>query len=61
MTAKEQFLPHQKRYHPILLPSDFSDEEMVRDWTLSAMDIKEIAKYQNRFRLFVAIQNVVQT
>lgn len=56
MTAKEQFLPQQKRYHPISLPSDFSDEEMARDWTLSVMDISEIAKSPNRFRLFVAIQ-----
>ena len=56
MTAKEQFLPRQKRYHPISLPSDFSDEEMARDWTLSQEDITEIGKYQNRFRLFVAIQ-----
>ena len=29
---------------------------MARDWTLSQEDITEIAKYQNRFRLFVAIQ-----
>lgn len=56
MTAKEQFLPNQKRYHPISLPSDFSDEEMARDWTLSQEDKQEITKYQNRFRLFVAIQ-----
>ena len=56
MTAKEQFLGNQKRYHPISLPSDFSDEEMARDWTLSVMDISEIAKSPNRFRLFVAIQ-----
>jgi TnpA family transposase len=56
MTAKEQFLPNQKRYHPICLPDDFSDEEMARDWTLSETDKQEIAKYRTNFRLFVAIQ-----
>ncbi|MBI1925974.1 DUF4158 domain-containing protein, partial [Candidatus Poribacteria bacterium] len=56
MTAKEQFLPKQKRYHPISLPDDFSDEEMARDWTLSEEDKQEIAKYRNSFRLFVATQ-----
>ena len=27
MAAKEQFLSKQKRYHPISLPQEFSDEE----------------------------------
>ena len=44
MTAKEQFLSNRQRYQPIALPQQFSDEEMVRDWTLSPSDIAEIAK-----------------
>ncbi|WP_255360557.1 hypothetical protein [Methylobacter sp. BBA5.1] len=35
MTAHEKFLPQRQRYQPVTLPQDFSDEEMVRDWTLS--------------------------
>lgn len=38
------------------LPQNFSDEEMARDWTLSAADRAEVEKYRKNFRLFVAIQ-----
>ncbi len=59
MSAKEKFLSNKKRYQPITLPEEFSDEEMVRDWTLSAGDLKEIIqrrKYRKEYRLFIAIQ-----
>ncbi len=38
MSAKEQFLSNQQRYQPLVLPQRFSDEEMVRDWTLTKHD-----------------------
>jgi hypothetical protein len=44
MTAEEKFLSSKKRYQPILLPKEFSDEEMARDWTLSEGDKAEIGK-----------------
>jgi hypothetical protein len=56
VTPKEQFLSKRQRYQPISLPQQFSDEEMVRDWTLSASDTQEIEKYRKNFCLFVAIQ-----
>ena len=56
MTAKEQFLSKRKRYQPISLPQEFSDEEMARDWTLSAEDKVEIGKYRKSNRLYIAIQ-----
>jgi TnpA family transposase len=59
MNAKEKFLSNRKRYQPITLPDEFSDEEMVRDWTLSGDDLKEIIqrrKYRKEYRLFIAIQ-----
>ena len=59
MTAKEKFLSNKKRYQPITLPEEFSDEEMVRDWTLLADDLAEIIqrrKYRKEYRLFIAIQ-----
>jgi len=56
VTTQEQFLSKRQRYQPIALPQHFSDEEMVRDWTLSPSDIAEIAKYRHSFRLFIAIQ-----
>ena len=37
-------------------PQDFSDEEMVRDWTLSEADKKEVNRYRTNSRLFIAIQ-----
>ena len=56
MTTKEQFLSKHQRYRPISLPQNFSDEEMARDWTLSASDKEEIGKYRKNSRLFVAVQ-----
>ncbi len=56
MVTKEQFLSNKKRYQPITLPQKFSDEEMARDWTLSEIDIGEINKYREEYRLFVAVQ-----
>ena len=56
MTAKERFLSKRKRYQPIALPQEFSDEEMARDWTLSEGDREEIGKYRKSYRLYIAIQ-----
>ena len=56
MAAKDQFLSKQKRFHPISLPQEFSDEEMARDWTISENDINEINKHRTGYRLFIAIQ-----
>lgn len=56
MTDKEQFLSSRQRYHPLALPQQFSDEEMVRDWTLSKRDHLEVNKYRKQFRLGIAIQ-----
>lgn len=56
MSTKEQFLSKHKRYQPISLSQDFSDEEMVRDWTLLEEDKLEIGKCRKSYRLFVAIE-----
>ena len=56
MTTQEQFLSKRQRYQPISLPQSFSDEQMVKDWTLSEGDQEEIGKYRKNFRLFIAIQ-----
>jgi hypothetical protein len=56
MSAKEQFLSKRKRYQPISLPQEFSDEEMARDWILSEEDRAEIGKHRKSSRLFIAIQ-----
>lgn len=56
MPMPEQFLPNRKRTQPISLPHDFSDEEMDRDWFLSAKDKTEINKYWRSFRLGIAVQ-----
>ena len=56
MTTKEQFLSKRQRYQPISLPENFSDEEMIRDWTLSDEDKQEISEYRKIFRLYIAIQ-----
>jgi hypothetical protein len=56
MTANEQFLSNRKRYQPITLPQQFSDEEMARDWTLSASDRGEVERYRKSYRLYFAIQ-----
>lgn len=56
VTTQEKFLSKRQRYQPITLPQTFSEEEMTRDWTLSANDKAEINKYRKRFRLHMAIQ-----
>ena len=56
MTANEKFLTQRQRYQPVTLPQDFSDEEMVRDWTLSEADKKEVNRYRTTSRLFIVIQ-----
>ena len=56
MSANDKFLSQRQRYQPVTLPQDFSDEEMARDWTLSAMDKQEVGKYRKNSRLFIAIQ-----
>ena len=56
MTVKEQFLTNQQRYQPLILPQRFSDEEMVRDWTLNRRDCQMVNKYRKLYRLGVAIQ-----
>lgn len=37
------------------LPHEFSDEEMVQDWTLTEADKLELSKYRKNFRTFIAI------
>jgi len=56
MSAKEQFLSSKQRYQPLTLPQQFSDEEMVCDWTLSKHDNHEINRYRKQYRLSIAIQ-----
>lgn len=56
MTTKERFLSKRQRYQPLSLPHNFSDEEMIRDWTLSDDDKEEIGKSRKIFRLYIAIQ-----
>ena len=56
MTTQEQFLSQRQRYQPISLPSEFSDEAMTKDWTLSNQDREEVKKYSKSFRLNIAIQ-----
>lgn len=53
---KVQFPSQTKRYQSTRLPQDFSDEEMIRDRTLSLADKQEICRYHTNSRLFVAIQ-----
>ena len=56
MTKQEKFLSQRQRYQPIILPQSFSDEQMVRDWTLSEIDRAAVNKYRKNFRLFISIQ-----
>lgn len=56
MSTNEEFLSKRKRYQPISLPHDFSDEEMAWDWTLSEKDRGEILRYRKSSRLYIAIQ-----
>lgn len=46
----------RQRYQPTTASHDFSDEELARDWTLSAADLQEIGKYRRTSRLFIAVQ-----
>ncbi len=44
-------------YQPSSFPKEFSDEEMVRDWTLSDADKAEIKQYyRQNYQLFIVIQ-----
>ena len=45
-----------RQYKPISFAENFSDEEMVRDWTLSKADKKEVGRYRKNARLYIAIQ-----
>jgi TnpA family transposase len=56
MDKKDRFLSDKKRYRPISLPQEFSDEEMVRDWNLSSDDQRAIRRYRIDNRLFIAVQ-----
>ena len=56
MTTKEIFLSKNKRYKLFSLPQQLSDEEMIKDWTLSISDLEEIRKYRKNSRLYIAIQ-----
>ncbi len=56
MGKKGSSASRYKSYKPLNLSDNFSDEEMVRDWTLSASDITEIKKYKKSVRLYLAIQ-----
>ncbi len=53
MTANENSSFNRNRYS---LPQNFSDEEMVRDWTLSESDKQEVGKYRRLFRPIIAVQ-----
>lgn len=55
MTA-DNSLAQRKRSQSALLPQEFSDEEMARDWTLSDADRQEVGKYRKSFRLYLATQ-----
>jgi hypothetical protein len=56
MNKIENFYASRRRYKPISMSNDFSDEEMARDWTLSESDKQEISKYRKDSRTFVAAQ-----
>ena len=56
VTSKDRFLSSRQRYQPIVLPEDFSNEEMARDWTLSVDDRAVLDRSQKRFRLYGAVQ-----
>lgn len=44
MSTNEKFLTQRQRNQPVMLPQDFSDEEMARDWTLTTFDLLEFGK-----------------
>ncbi|MFN8787821.1 MAG: DUF4158 domain-containing protein, partial [Neisseriaceae bacterium] len=47
---------NKQRYQPIYLAQDFSDEAMIRDWTLSHADLLELNNYRKNFRAYIALQ-----
>ncbi|HPO40858.1 MAG TPA: Tn3 family transposase [Bacteroidales bacterium] len=56
MVSENKSLTRRRRYQPISLPQEFSDEEMARDWTLTEHDLREIGKYRKTSRLFISVQ-----
>lgn len=56
MSIDDGFLNSKQRYQPISVPQEFSDEEMIRDWTLSKDDKQELNNYRKSYRTFVALQ-----
>ena len=56
MVSEDKFLSRKKRYQPVFLPQEFSDEELARDWTLWKHDLQEIDKYRKSSRLFISVQ-----
>jgi Domain of unknown function (DUF4158) len=56
MPPQEQFLSKRQRYQPLALRQHFSDEELVRNWTLVEGDHQEVARYRKGFRLYMALQ-----
>ena len=55
--SQEKFLSRRQRSQPIVLPEEFSDEEMARDWTLSAPDRATLLEcIQKRYRPWSGIQ-----
>ena len=56
MSTDDGFLNSKQRYQPISVPQEFSDEELIRDWTLSEEDKQELNNYRKFYRTFVALQ-----
>lgn len=56
MVSENKSPTRRRRYQPISLPQEFSDEEMARDWTLTGHDLQEIGKYRKTSRLFISVQ-----
>ena len=56
MSVKKRTFHRRQQYHPMTLPRNISDEEMVRDWTLSRRDCQMVNRYRRRYRLGIAIQ-----
>ena len=56
MFTNEKVMHFKNPYQCESLSHKFSDEEMIRDWTLSKADKLEINNYRKTFRTFVALQ-----
>jgi len=56
MDSTGKLLLGNRKHKQIVLPQEFSDEEMARDWTLSENDKSEAGKYRKNSRLFIALQ-----